>query len=73
MATLAEKIRAEHRVRTICDQSGLQAPDEVEYGHACIRLLWHDAKVCLVVDIDEAAEESPGADDPHPATNPPQT
>ncbi len=31
--------------------SGLPLPDEVEYGEACVRLLWHDRKVAVVVDL----------------------
>lgn len=31
-------------------------PDEVEYGHTCIRFFWHEPKVVLVIDIDEPPE-----------------
>ena len=41
-------------MRTLLDESGLPAPDEIEYGHTCIRLIWWEKKVCIVVDIDEA-------------------
>ncbi len=36
------------------DDHGLPQPDEVEYGQGCIRLLWHEEKTCLIVEIDKA-------------------
>jgi hypothetical protein len=33
--------------------SGLPLPDEVQYGEACVRLLWKDRKVAVVIDLDE--------------------
>jgi hypothetical protein len=56
MATLAQKIEAETKVRELLADSGLPEPDEVEYGHTCIRLLWHETKTCVVIDIDEPPE-----------------
>lgn len=53
MATLEQKINAEVRTRAILEQGGLPQPDEVEYGYTCIRLLWREAKVAVVVQIDE--------------------
>jgi len=37
----------------LLEDSGLPLPDEVEYGTACVRFLWLDHKVVVVVDIDE--------------------
>ena len=56
MATLEQKIRAEVRVRELIETEGLPEPDEIEYGHTCIRLRWHESKVVLVVDIDPLPE-----------------
>jgi hypothetical protein len=56
MATLREKIAAEQNARAMLDDHGLPQPDAVEYGHTCIRLLWREEKVVLVVDIDEPAD-----------------
>lgn len=53
MATLPQKIVAEQNARAMLDDNGMPQPDEVEYGHTCIRLLWHQEKVALIVDIDE--------------------
>jgi hypothetical protein len=53
MATLRQKISAEQHARAMLDDHGLPQPDEVEYGHTCIRLLWREEKACMVVDIDE--------------------
>ncbi len=53
MATLAEKIAAEHGARKLLADHGLPEPDAVEYGFTCVRLFWHEQKVCIVVQIDE--------------------
>jgi hypothetical protein len=53
MATLSEKIAAEQAIRKLLDNDGLPQPDEVEYGHTCIRLFWHDTKQMVVIQIDE--------------------
>jgi hypothetical protein len=53
MATLAQKIEAEEKMRRLLADNGMPEPDEVEYGHTCIRLLWHDQKAVVVIDIDD--------------------
>ena len=53
MATLAQKIRAEQRMRELLEESGLPAPDAVEYGHTCVRLFFNDPKTVLIIDIDK--------------------
>ena len=53
MATLAQKRACEHDARAMLEDHGLPQPDEVEYGHGCIFLLWREEKVCLEVQIDE--------------------
>ena len=45
--------RAERRMVELLDGAGLPPPDEVQYGHACVRMLWHDRKVAVVVDVSE--------------------
>lgn len=40
----------------LLEDAGLPAPDEVQYGENCVRLLWHDRKVALVVELDEFDE-----------------
>ena len=52
-ATLVRKRAAEREARAMLDDHGLPQPDEVEYGHRCVRLLWREQKVCMIVDIDE--------------------
>lgn len=59
MATLREKIAAEQEARAMVEDQGLPQPDEVEYGQACLRLLWHEEKIAVVVDLDEPPEGSP--------------
>ena len=52
MATLAQKKAAEQDMRALLEDHGLPQPDEVEYGHTCIRLIWHEPKLAVVIDID---------------------
>lgn len=56
MATLAQKIEAEKRMRDLIEEGGLPQPDYIEYGYTCIRLIWTESKLCVVIDIDEPPE-----------------
>lgn len=40
----------------LLEDSGLPLPDEVQYGTNCIRFLWLDRKVAVVVDLEEFRE-----------------
>ena len=40
----------------LLEDRGLPAPDAVEYGEQCVRFLWHDRKVAVVVDLDDFDE-----------------
>ncbi len=53
MATLAQKIKTEKRMRELLEHGGLPQPDYVEYGFTCIRLFFEDTKTVVVIDIDE--------------------
>ena len=53
MATLAQKIQAEKRMRDLLAEYGLPQPDYVEYGFTCIRLFFNDTKHVVIIDIDE--------------------
>ncbi len=53
MATLAQKIAAEQAARQMLASGGLPQPDEVEYGHTCIRLLWREERQMVIIQIDE--------------------
>jgi hypothetical protein len=53
MATLAQKIEAETRMRDLLEEGGLPQPDHVEYGFTCIRLFFNDTKTVVVIDIDD--------------------
>jgi hypothetical protein len=57
MASLAEKIDCERQARDFLEENGMPQPDAVEYGYTCIRLIFHDPKVVLVIDIDESPED----------------
>ena len=63
MASLRQKIAAEHSVRELLEKNGLPEPDEVEYGYGCVRLLFHEPKTALIVDIDEPEDDSAGEPD----------
>jgi hypothetical protein len=56
MAPIDRKRQAERRMRQLLDDAALPAPDEVQYGERCIRLLWHDRKVAVVVELDDFEE-----------------
>ncbi len=62
MASLRQKILAEQQMRELLEENGLPRPDEVEYGFGCIRLLFHQPKTALIIDIDEP-EDSEGEPD----------
>jgi hypothetical protein len=54
--TLADKIEAEHRLRELLRSEGMPQPDEVEYGYACVRFIFHEPKVCVVVSDSDSGE-----------------
>jgi hypothetical protein len=62
VASLRQKIMAEQEMRELLEENGLPAPDEVEYGFGCIRLLFHEPKTALIIDIDEP-DDSEGEPD----------
>jgi hypothetical protein len=55
--TLRQKKAAEQDARAMLDDHGVRQPDEVEYGHGCVRLLWHDERVAMVIDVTEPPSE----------------
>ena len=59
MSTIEHKIAAEVKVRELLKEQDVPPPDEIEYGHACIRLLWNESKVALVVDLEDDPDEEP--------------
>lgn len=56
MVPIDVKRQCERRVLATLDDAGLPPPDEVEFGEVCVRFLWHDSKVALVVDLVEFEE-----------------
>ena len=42
---------ASDRLTMLLADSGLPAPDIIEYETDSIRFLWHDKKVCVVIDL----------------------
>jgi hypothetical protein len=62
MASLAQKIEAEKRMRELLEESGLPEPDHVEYGFTCIRLFFNRTKQVVVIDIDEPEDAAASVD-----------
>jgi hypothetical protein len=57
MATLEEKIKAELLLRSMVTNEGLPDPDHIEYGHTCIRAIWTESKLAVVIDIDDLSPD----------------
>jgi hypothetical protein len=53
MATLEQKIQAEHQMRELLRSQDMPQPDVVEYGYTCVRFFFKDSKACVVIDIDD--------------------
>jgi hypothetical protein len=62
MATLAQKIKCEQKVRAMIESSGLPEPDEIEYGYTCIWVIWEEPKLALRIDIDTDPETATASD-----------
>jgi hypothetical protein len=62
MATLAQKIEAEKKMRDLLEQGGLPQPNYVEYGFTCIRFFFEETKTVVVIDIDQPEENDEDAD-----------
>jgi hypothetical protein len=57
MATLAQKIETEQRMRELLEANNMPQPDFVEYGFTCIRLFYEERKLMVVIDIDKPPED----------------
>lgn len=44
-------------MRDLLEENGLPQPDCVEYGFTCIRLIFHETKTVIVIDIDEPFDD----------------
>ena len=62
MATLAQKIDTERRMRDLLEEAGLPQPDYVEYGFTCIRLFFEETKNVVVIDIDDPEDADASVD-----------
>jgi hypothetical protein len=63
MATLAQKIEAEKKMRELLEDNGLPQPDYVEYGFTCIRFFYGSTKTVVVIDIDEPEDAGAAFDE----------
>ena len=64
MATLAQKIETEQRMRELLEANDMPQPDFVEYGFTCIRLFYEERKLVVVIDIDKPPEDIETSLDP---------
>jgi hypothetical protein len=62
MAPIDQKQRVERRMFQMLEEYGLPTPDEVQYGERCVRFLWHDRKVAVVVDLEDFDERDARGD-----------
>jgi hypothetical protein len=53
MASVERKLEAEVRMRDLIEREGLPPPDHIEYGYTCIRLIWWERKLAVIVDLDD--------------------
>jgi hypothetical protein len=53
MATLEQKIKAEHQMRELLRSQDMPQPDVVEYGYTCVRFFFKESMACVVIDIDD--------------------
>ena len=56
MAPIDQKQLVERRFKALMEDSGLPLPDEVEYGTGCVRFLWLDRKLAVIVDLENSGE-----------------
>jgi hypothetical protein len=55
---MKQLLSAERKAREMLEQGGIAPPDSIQYREDDIVLLWHEAKVAVVVEcppLDEAA------------------
>ena len=62
MATLPQKVQAEIRMRKLLEDAGLPEPDRIEYGYTCIRLIFEEPKLVVVIDIDQPEDANASVD-----------
>jgi hypothetical protein len=48
---------AERRMRALLPEAGLPQPDDVEYRERSVVLLWHETKLAVVIDLEDAPVE----------------
>lgn len=51
--TTGQQEQAERRMLGLLRASGLPEPDEVEHGEHCVRFLWDEQRVAVVVDLED--------------------
>jgi hypothetical protein len=54
MDTTPRHAAAEASFRALLANAGIEPPDAIEYGFACVRFFWTGPKLVVVVDLDGA-------------------
>jgi hypothetical protein len=73
VATISDLQAVERSMRELLDGEGLQQPDEVDYAEASIVLLWHDAKLTVVIDVTDDCLEPLLDDERQRSASPPRS
>jgi hypothetical protein len=56
VVTIDKKRKAERRLRQLLSEGGFAQPEEVQYGPACVRLLWYSVNKSIVVDVTDRGD-----------------
>jgi hypothetical protein len=58
MAITPSHQEAEERFRELLESGGIAPPDEVEYEAASVVFFWHEPKLAVFLDLDDADVEA---------------
>jgi hypothetical protein len=56
MPPTSQHLAAERSFRELLADNDLPPPDEVEYDEASVVFIWHETKLMVVVDLDDAPQ-----------------
>jgi hypothetical protein len=56
---VAQQIDAQQRILRILADNGVPQPDDVTRCDSEVRLLWHDRKVAVVIELDPEGPDEP--------------
>jgi hypothetical protein len=59
----SKHVLAKAKMLQMLEDAGLPAPDEIEDRTTCVRFLWNDRKVAVVVELDDDDDSDEELDD----------